>query len=106
MRRANLARILVLVCLVGGAASLILAVAWRAVAQTTYVDVTPPASGVTASTSDSNLPANTVDKNLSTYWSGRGDGAWIRYDLGSTRTVGYVKVAFQNGTKRRYRFDL
>jgi F5/8 type C domain-containing protein len=68
--------------------------------------VTPGASGVTASTSDTNVPANTVDNNLATRWSGNGDGAWIQYDLGSTRTVTHVKVAVYNGNARRNTFDL
>ena len=68
--------------------------------------VTPPAAGVSASTSDTNVPANTVDDNLATRWSGAGDGAWIQYDLGATRTVGFATVAVYNGTSRRNRFDL
>jgi len=72
----------------------------------TYVEVTPGATGVTASTNDGNLPGNTVDNNLSTRWSGNGDGAWIRYDLGSVRTIGYVSIAVYNGNSRRNQFDL
>src|SRR5688572_4425840 len=34
-------------------------------------------AAVAASTSDINVPANAVDNNLSTRWSGYGDGAWI-----------------------------
>ena len=71
-----------------------------------YTDLTPPASGVTASTSDANVPGNTVDNNLATRWSGDGDGTWIRYDLGSTKTVGHVGVAVYNGNARRNRFEL
>ena len=70
------------------------------------VEVTPPASGVTASTHDGNLPGNTVDNNLGTRWSANGDGQWIRYDLGSTQTVGYVAIAVHNGNSRQNRFDL
>jgi hypothetical protein len=72
----------------------------------TYVEVTPPASAVSASTSDTNVPANAVDNNLSTRWSGSGDGAWIRFDLGTTRTLGHVKIATFSGNTRRSRFDL
>ena len=70
------------------------------------VEVTPGASGVLASADDGNLPANTVDNNLTTRWSANGDGQWIRYDLGSTRTVAYVRVAVYNGNSRQNRFDL
>ena len=70
------------------------------------VEITPPASSVTASTSDANVPGNTVDNNLATRWSGNGDGTWLRLDLGSVRTVSYVKVAVYSGNARRNRFDL
>jgi hypothetical protein len=71
-----------------------------------YVEVTPAGSAVTASTNDGNVPANTVDNNLSTRWSANGDGQWLQLDLGSTRTVGSVNVAVYNGNSRRNMFDL
>ena len=74
--------------------------------QTSYVNVTPSAAGVSASTSDTNLPANTVDGNHTTRWSANGDGAWIRYDLGTSRTVGFVNVGVYQGNARRWRFDI
>ena len=70
------------------------------------IDITPAASGVTASAHDGNLPANTVDDLLSTRWSANGDGQWIRYDLGSRRAVAHVRIAVYNGNTRRNRFDL
>ena len=70
------------------------------------VEITPSGAGVTASTNDGNVPANTVDGSLATRWSANGDGAWIQYDLGATRTVGYVKIAVYNGNTRQNRFDL
>ena len=65
-----------------------------------------PGSSVTASSHDGNVPANTVDGSLSTRWSASGDGQWIRYDLGSTKTVEYLKIAWLNGDSRVYTFDL
>ncbi len=65
------------------------------------------ASSVTASTyTSSYVPANTVDGNLSTRWAGKGDGVWIRYDLGAVNTVNYVNIAWYQGTTRVYTFDL
>ena len=61
---------------------------------------------VTASTNDGNVPANSVDDNLTTRWSGSGDGAWIQYDLGATRTVTNVKIAWYSGNTRRSTFDV
>ena len=69
-------------------------------------EITPPASAVTASTTDGNLPGNAVDNNLTTRWSGNGDGAWLQLDLGITRRVGFARIAFFNGNLRRSRFDL
>jgi hypothetical protein len=70
------------------------------------VEITPGGSAVTASTSDTNVPANTVDNSLSTRWSANGDGAWIRYDLGSMQTVAFVRLAAYSGNSRQNRFDL
>ena len=71
-----------------------------------YVEISLPGSAVTASTSDTNVPQNTIDGSLSTRWSGFGDGAWIQYDLGTTRTVGHVTLAVYNGSSRQNIFDL
>ena len=91
--------------LVFSAAVLAFGLCQSAVAQD-YVEVTPPASAVTASTHDGNLPGNTVDGSLATRWSANGDGQWITYDLGSVRTVGYLRIAWYNGNLRQGRFDL
>ncbi len=63
-------------------------------------------AAVTASSHDGNVPANTVDGSLGTRWSANGDGQWIRYDLGSTKTVTWVKLAWLNGDSRVYTFDV
>lgn len=65
-----------------------------------------PGASVTASDNDGNVPANTVDGSLSTRWSANGDPEWIRFDLGSTKTIEYVKIAWLNGDSRVYTFDL
>ena len=70
------------------------------------VEITPGASGVTASTSDINVPANAVDNDLATRWSANGDGQWLRLDLGTVRTVSYVKVAAYQGNARTNTFDI
>jgi hypothetical protein len=87
-----------------------LAIAWATLAAgpaaaQTLIEVTPPATGVTASGSDGNPPANTVDNNLATRWSANGDGAWIRFDLGTLRLVAHVSVAVYHGDSRHNRFD-
>lgn len=65
-----------------------------------------PVTGVTASSDDGNVPANAIDGNLSTRWSGEGDGVWIRFDLGASRTVGSVSLAWHQGNTRRSTFDV
>ena len=71
-----------------------------------YQDITPAGTAVTTSTSDTNVGANMVDNNLATRWSGNGDGAWARFDLGGSMTVGHVSVAAYQGNMRRNRFDI
>jgi hypothetical protein len=71
-----------------------------------YVEITPGAAGVTASTNDGNVPGNAVDNDLATRWSANGDGQWLRFDLGTTRTLARVKIAFYNGNVRSSSFDL
>ena len=66
-------------------------------------------ASATASTSDTNVPANAVDNNLGTRWSGSGDGAALTLDLGGTdfpNPVVRVNVAVYQGNARRNSFDL
>jgi hypothetical protein len=83
-----------------------LALSASAALSQTYTEVTPGASGATASTNDGNTPANAVDNNLATRWSANGDGQWLQLDLGSNRTVGYVRVAHYSGNTRQAIFDV
>jgi len=68
-----------------------------------------PASMVSASTSDTAggwTPDKSVDGNLATRWAGDGDGAFITYNLGNSKTLSFVKLAFYNGTTRTFTFDI
>jgi len=65
-----------------------------------------PGPAVTASANDGNVPANTVDGNLSTRWSAQGDPQWIQYDLGAANTVSFVKIAWYQGDARVATFDI
>lgn len=87
-------------------AAIVLMVAATPVAMAANVEITPAASAVTASTSDSNVPANVVDNNYTSRWSGDGDGAWLQLDLGTTRTVSHIKVAVYHGDQRKNDFEL
>jgi len=79
----------------GAAAALLLAAGAQA------QEITPGASGVTASANDGNVPSNAVDNNLDTRWSANGDGQWLQLDLGSVKSVGFVKIAFFKGDVRK-----
>src|SRR5262245_56068343 len=65
-----------------------------------------PVVSASASADDGNVPANTLDGSLTTRWSAQGDGQWIRFDLGSTQSVGNIKIAWYSGAQRRAFFDI
>src|SRR6266849_1103224 len=72
------------------------------------VIVTSPSPiSVVASTDDgSNVPSNTLDNSLATRWSARGDGQWIRYELGTIVTMDHVDIAWYVGDTRSTYFDI
>lgn len=77
-----------------------------------FGDVPPPVevrilpTSVTATASDGNLPANTLDGSLDTRWSAQGSGQSITYDLGSSRTTTSVDIAWHKGNERISRFEV
>src|SRR5262245_374559 len=75
---------------------------------TTSVKVTIPGSAVLASSDDGagNVARNVVDGSLTTRWSANGEGQWIRFDLGTARTVTHLRVAPYNGVNRVFTFDV
>jgi hypothetical protein len=81
-------------------------VAGAPAASAANVEITPSAGAVTASTSDDNVPANVVDNDYTSRWSGDGDGAWLQLDLGAATTVSHIKLAIYHGDERRNDFEL
>lgn len=63
-------------------------------------------ASVSASADDGNIPANAVDGSLQTRWSASGDGAWLQLDLGASRTVGSISIAWYRGNERTSGFDI
>jgi hypothetical protein len=63
-------------------------------------------TSITDSGNDGNVPQNTSDNNLGTRWSSQGDGQWIQYDLGASKTVANLSVAFHQGDVRTTTFDI
>ncbi|MCC6235422.1 MAG: polysaccharide lyase family 7 protein [Verrucomicrobiales bacterium] len=65
-----------------------------------------PISGVVASADDGNVAANALDGSLATRWSAKGDGQWIRLDLGVSKLVTSLGCAWYKGNLRRSLFDV
>ncbi|MFT3753233.1 MAG: glycoside hydrolase family 88 protein [Paludibacter sp.] len=54
----------------------------------------------------SNTADKTLDYDFGTRWSCSGNGQWILYDLGETKLVSSVDVAFYNGNVRKGIFSM
>ena len=63
-----------------------------------------PISSVTASGNDGNVPQNVLDNNLGTRWSSDGIGQFITADLGSSKNICSVDIAWYNGNARQNHF--
>ncbi len=62
---------------------------------------------VSANSDDGNVPANTLDGNLNTRWSSKGySGKYITYDLGSSKTISSLKIAWFKGNQRKAYFKI
>ncbi len=71
------------------------------------VDLAPRAvQAVSASSSDGNLPENTLDGSLATRWSAEGQGEWIAYDLGVPQNLHGLKIAWYLGDTRSSTFSV
>lgn len=65
-----------------------------------------PAS-VSDNGNDGNVAANTLDGNLSTRWSSDGStGKYITYDLGSSKSISSLKIAWHQGDQRKSYFQI
>ena len=65
-----------------------------------------PITSVTASSDDGNVPQNVLDNNLGTRWSSDGVGQFITADLGSTKNICSVDIAWYRGNERMYKFQV
>jgi F5/8 type C domain-containing protein len=63
-----------------------------------------PITSVTASGNDGNVPQNALDNNLNTRWSSDGVGQFITADLGSTKNICSVDIAWYRGNERQSHF--
>ncbi len=62
------------------------------------------ATSVIARDHDGNVPANSLDDRFDTRWSSLGKGTWIDYDLGTSKSVSGVSIAWHSGNLRKSNF--
>jgi len=73
--------------------------------QTTNSCVDTNVKGLSASGSTQNFPPNNViDNNFNTVWSYYGKGSWISFDLGSSKNICSVNIAWYKGDARESNF--
>ena len=53
-----------------------------------------------------NTPDKTLDNDINSRWSQEGIGQWIKYDLGETKQVNAVDIAFFSGNQRLNYFSI
>ena len=64
-----------------------------------------PIGSATASGFDTGKPpSNAIDNNFGTRWANPLIGSWIGVDLGSTKSICSVDIAWYNGNQRQYHF--
>ncbi|TNJ62242.1 hypothetical protein FE784_31655 [Paenibacillus hemerocallicola] len=51
-------------------------------------------------------PSHTIDGKLNTFFSAQGHGQWVQYDLGQTRPVDGVELAWYQGNVRSFSFKV
>ena len=60
----------------------------------------------TSGNQDGYPPSNVLDNSLSTRWSNPGIGSWIRADLGISKNICSVDIAWWKGNERQYKFTI
>ena len=64
-------------------------------------------SKVIASSSQAGFPStNAVDNNANTIWSNYGVGSWIQLDLGTSKNICSVDIAWYKGNQRQNNFEI
>lgn len=62
---------------------------------------------VSATPADPNAAAaRAIDGNLNSEWAGAGVGAQLTFDLGASKSIKQVRIAFYNGNARVYGFQI
>ena len=64
-----------------------------------------PITNIQTSGSQSGFPpSNAVDNNLNTIWSNYGVGSWIQLDLGTSKNICSIDIAWYKGNERQNNF--
>jgi hypothetical protein len=80
---------------------------FTAAAASSCANLTVSAASLTSTPTDgSNLAAYVLDNNFDTRWSSFGKGAWIQTDLGATKSLCSVSVAWHQGNARTNTFQI
>lgn len=61
---------------------------------------------IKSSGNDGNVESNILDFSIKTRWSCEGKGSWLMYDLGESKDISSLYVAFYSGNKRKTNFDI
>jgi len=68
--------------------------------------VTPVSAEASDVPQQENSPERIYDKDINTYWGASGEGHWIIADLGETKLVDLIGVAFKSGDARMTKYQL
>ena len=61
---------------------------------------------VSSTPEEANVGPNMLDGDLGTRWAGQGIGEWAVFDLGSSKPVDAIGIAYEWGDKRKYSFSV
>jgi hypothetical protein len=61
---------------------------------------------IESSGNDGNVESNIIDFSIKTRWSCEGKGSWLTYDLGESKDISSLYMAFYSGNKRKTYFDI
>jgi hypothetical protein len=66
-----------------------------------------PILGIRANGDDGNIPQNAIDNNgLNIRWTNIGSGSWIQMDLGESKDISNLQIAWFKGDRRTYTFKV
>lgn len=61
---------------------------------------------VSSTPEEANIGPNMLDGDLSTRWAGQGVGEWAVFDMGSSKPIDAIGIAYEWGDERKYNFSV